>query len=58
MRGGKREGSGRKPVESPKQIKSFTLSYEAREALKNLEEKSKIEEPVETTETTKYFVDD
>jgi CCR4-NOT transcriptional regulation complex NOT5 subunit len=28
------------------------------EALKNLEEKSKIEEPVETTETTKYFVDD
>ena len=27
-------------------------------ALKNLEEKSKIEEPVETTETTKYFVDD
>jgi len=28
------------------------------EALKNLEEKSKIEEPIETTETTKYFVDD
>jgi hypothetical protein len=28
------------------------------EALKNLEGKSKIEEPVETTETTKYFVDD
>jgi hypothetical protein len=28
------------------------------EALKNLEEKSKIEEPVETQETTKYFVDD
>ena len=28
------------------------------EALKNLEEKSKIEEPVVTTETTKYFVDD
>ena len=27
-------------------------------ALKNLEEKSKIEEPVETEETTKYFVDD
>ena len=27
-------------------------------ALKNLEEKSKIEEPIETTETTKYFVDD
>jgi CCR4-NOT transcriptional regulation complex NOT5 subunit len=27
-------------------------------ALKNLEEKSKIEEPVETQETTKYFVDD
>jgi len=27
-------------------------------ALKNLEEKSKIEEPVETDETTKYFVDD
>ena len=28
------------------------------EALKNLEEKSKIEEPIETTETTKYFADD
>ena len=28
------------------------------EALKNLEEKSKIEEPIETDETTKYFVDD
>ena len=28
------------------------------EALKNLEGKSKIDEPVETTETTKYFVDD
>jgi sensor histidine kinase YesM len=28
------------------------------EALKNLEEKSKIEELIETTETTKYFVDD
>jgi hypothetical protein len=28
------------------------------EALKNLEEKSKIEEPVVTDETTKYFVDD
>jgi hypothetical protein len=28
------------------------------EALKNLEEKSKIEEPVETTETTKYFDDE
>jgi len=28
------------------------------EALKNLEEKFKIEEPIETTETTKYFVDD
>jgi len=28
------------------------------EALKNLEGKSKIEEPVETKETTKYFVDD
>jgi len=28
------------------------------EALKNLEEKSKIKEPIETTETTKYFVDD
>jgi hypothetical protein len=28
------------------------------EALKNLEEKSKIEEPVVTEETTQYFVDD
>ena len=37
MRGGKREGSGRKPVDNPKQIKSFTLSREAIEALKNLE---------------------
>ena len=32
--------------------------YSLEEALKYLEEKSKIEEPVETTETTKYFVDD
>jgi len=37
MRGGKREGSGRKPVEDPRQIKSFTLSRGAIEALKNLE---------------------
>jgi len=37
MRGGKREGSGRKPIDNPKQIKSFTLSGEAIEALKNLE---------------------
>jgi hypothetical protein len=37
MRGGKREGSGRKTIDNPKQIKSFTLSREAIEALKNLE---------------------
>jgi len=36
-RGGARTGSGRKPSEEKKQVKSFTLSLEAIEALKNLE---------------------